>query len=332
MIQVAFVGCAHIHTPGYAKRVAERKDVQAKFVWDPDPARAKQRALELHALVVRSRATIWADPEIAAVIICSETNRHLRLVKEGTAARKHLFVEKPLGVGSRDAYAMADLIEQAGILYQTGYGMRSDPKHLFVKQQVDAGNLGKLTRLRASVCHNGSLGGWFDTEWRWMADPRIAGVGAFGDLGTHGLDLLMWLAGDVVRATAEVEVVTRRYGDCDETGEGLLKFSSGAIGTLAAAWVDVANPVSLLVSGTEGHAAIVGGKVYFQSSKVPGADGKQPWTALLAALPSPLDMFLSAVGGATGLPLVGVREAAKRSAVMEAMYKGAKSQRWMAPK
>jgi len=38
------------------------------------------------------------------------------------------------------------------------------------------------------------------------------------------------------------------------------------------------------------------------------------------------------VGGATGLPLVGIREAAKRSAVMEAMYKGAKTQRWMAPK
>jgi predicted dehydrogenase len=49
---------------------------------------------------------------------------------------------------------------------------------------------GKITRARGSNCHSGSLGGWFDKEYRWMADPKIAGVGAFGDLGTHKLDIL----------------------------------------------------------------------------------------------------------------------------------------------
>ena len=30
-----------------------------------------------------------------------------------------------------------------------------------------------------------------------MADPAQAGVGGFGDLGTHSLDILLWLMGDV---------------------------------------------------------------------------------------------------------------------------------------
>ena len=332
MMTVAFVGCAHIHTPGFAKHVAARPDVRTKYVWDPDLSRAKARASDLGAKPVRGRKRIWDDPEVAAVVICSETKRHLRLVREATAARKHVFVEKPLGVGAKDAGAMADLIEAAGVLYNTGYAMRTSPVNLFLKEQVRQGNFGTITRVRASVCHNGSLGGWFDTEWRWMADPAIAGVGAFGDLGTHGLDLLMWLMGNVERAVADLEVVTRRYGACDETGEALLKFQSGAIGTLAAGWVDVANPVGLEICGTEGHAAVVNGQLYFKSSHVAGADGETAWTALPAAQASPLDQWLDAVSGKTGLALVGVREAAARSAVMEAMYKAAKSGRWVAPK
>ena len=332
MIQVAFVGCAHIHTPGFTKKVAGRTDVKVKYVWDHDKERAAKRAAEVGAKVVRGRRKVWSDPEVAAVIICSETNGHKRLVAEATAARKHLFVEKPLGMGAKDGYAMAEKIEQAGVLFTTGYAMRTSPAHLFLKSEIAKGNLGRVTRIRSSVCHGGSLGGWFDTEWRWMAEPKIAGVGAFGDLGTHGLDLLMWLVGDVESVTGDLEVVTGRYGECDETGEAILKFKSGAVGTLAAGWVDVANPVSLLVSGTEGHALVGEGGLFYKSAKVAGADGKTPWMDLPPADPHPLDAFLDAVGGRPSGPLVSPREAAVRSSVMEAIYRAAQKRKWLRPK
>src|SRR4029450_13763343 len=129
-------------------------------------------------------------------------------------------------------------IEKAGVLFQTGYFMRGDAKHQFLKQQVAAGAFGKITRVRGSNCHSGALGRWFDTEWRSMADPKIAGCGAFGDLGTHSLDILLWLFGEVEKVTAQLDTGTGAYGDCDETGEGILRFKSGTIGTLAAAWDD----------------------------------------------------------------------------------------------
>src|SRR5690606_24945311 len=125
--------------------------------------------------------------------------------------------------------------------------------------------------------HSGSLGGWFDTDWLWMTDLAQAGVGAFGDLGTHSLDILMWLMGDVTRVTASIGVATGRYGACDEYGEGLLDFANGVVGTLAAGWVDVAHPVNVIVSGTEGHAYVSENQLFFKSSHVNGADGKEPW-------------------------------------------------------
>jgi predicted dehydrogenase len=330
-VVLGFVGCAHIHTPGFINLLKGRKDVTVKSVWDHDSARAGRRAKELNAKVVANAGEIWSDPEIVGVVICSETNRHLELVQGAAGARKHMFVEKPLGIGGKDSHTMASAIDRAGVLFTTGYFMRGAPAHLFLKAEVAKGSFGKITRVEGSNCHSGSLGGWFDTEWRWMADPKIAGVGAFGDLGTHSLDILMWLMGDVESVAAQVKVVTGRYGDCDETGMAQVKFKNGAFGLLTAGWVDVANPVTLQVSGTEGHAVVINGQLYFRSQKVDGADGKAPWTRLPEATPAPMHLFVDAIAGKAGLPLVTPAEAAARASVMEAMYTAARENRWVQP-
>jgi predicted dehydrogenase len=328
-IKMAFVGIAHIHTPGFLDLLKKRQDVKISCIWDHDEARASKCAAANGLTVAKDVKEIWTAPEITAVVICSETNRHLELVLAAAKAGKHMFVEKPLGITARESDEMADAIEKAKVLFTTGYFMRTDPKHLFLKDEIAKGNFGKITRVRGSNCHSGSLGGWFDTDWRWMADPKIAGVGAFGDLGTHKLDILMWLMGNVDSVTADVRTITGRYGDCDETGEGLIQFKNGVIGTLAAGWVDVDDPVQLLISGTEGHAVIVDNLLYYGSKKVPGSNSKDPYTKLPRALPAPMNQFVEAVAGAKDQPLVSPREAAARVTVMQAMYRGARERKWV---
>ncbi len=322
MIEVALVGCAHVHTPGFINTLKSRDDIHVKYVWDHEIERAERRAAELGTQAVTEVDTIWQDPAVTGAVICSETNRHEALVLAGAAAKKHLFVEKPLGMGAKDAFAMAKAITRAGVIFQTGYFMRSQPHHLFLRRQIAQGHFGKITRIRHTNCHSGSLGGWFDTEWRWMADPAIAGVGAFGDLGTHSLDVMLWMMDNpVVSVTGKVAIATGRYGDCDEYGEALLQFANGAVGTIAAGWVDLANPASLHISGTEGYAYLADDGLHFKSSHVSGADGGV-WTDLPAALPHAFSLFLNAIAGENNLPLVTVNEAAVRSAVMEAIYQG----------
>lgn len=328
-LQLALVGCAHIHTPGFVNLLRARRDVTVKYVWDHDAARAVKRAGELESRAIDNVNEVWSDPDIAAVIICSETNRHPDLVFAAAKARKHMFVEKPLATTGRDSVAMAEAIEKAKVHFTTGYFQRCSPVNLFLKEQASKGSFGQITRVRGSNCHAGSLGGWFDTEWRWMADPKIAGVGAFGDLGTHALDIMMWMMGGVEAVTADIKPVTGRYRDCDESGEALIHFQNGITGTLAAGWVDVADPVTLLISGTEGHASVVDGQLFFKTSKIEGADGKKPWTPLPKGFPVPLDLFVDTVAGVKGLPLVPPREAAARVVVMEAIYQSARGRKWV---
>jgi predicted dehydrogenase len=321
--------------PGFAKILSERRDVRVKWAWDPDPARVAKWGGVVGARTAGSVAEILADPEVKGIVVLSETNRHRELVGAAAAAGKHLFVEKPLGTTGAESRAMADAIEKQGLLFTTGYFMRTDPKTLFLREQVAKGTFGRITRASAWNCHSGSLGGWFDEKpgnvaetWRWMADPKVAGVGAFGDLGTHSLDILMWLLGPVASVSAEVRVVTGRYGDCDETGTALLKMKDGVVATLVAGWVDVANPVSLQIAGTEGHAIVFQDQLHFESKRSPGSKLGSPVAGLPPGPRAPLQQWVDAVSGVAGQPLVTPREAAARVGVMEAAYESARTGRW----
>jgi predicted dehydrogenase len=328
-ITLAFIGVAHIHTPEFIRLAKSRPDVKVKFVWDHDAARAQKRAQELEAQAVNDLRQIWSDREVDAVVICSETNRHHELVLAAAKAGKHMFVEKPLGISGKESVEMAHAIEKANLLFTTGYFMRINPRHLFLKNELSKGNFGKVTRVRGSNCHSGALEGWFDTEWRWMADPKISGVGAFGDLGTHKLDILMWFFGGVESVTGQIKTVTSRYGDCDETGEALIKFQNGVLGTLAAGWVDIEDPVQLLISGTEGHATMVDNHLYYRSKHVSDSNSKDPLTSFPPGPKPPMIQFINAVGGSKDEPLVKPSEAAARVTVMEAIYKGARGNKWV---
>ena len=137
------------------------------------------------------------------------------------------------------------------------------------------------------------------------------------------------MMGEVSSVTADIEPGTARYPDCDETGEAILKFKNGVIGTMGAGWVDVANPVTLELSGTQGHALVMNGQLYFKSQSIEGADGKNPWINLPAPWPHAFELFLDAVVGKSGVPLVTAHEAAYRSTVMEALYMAAREKRWV---
>lgn len=327
-ITTAFLGVAHIHTPGFIKRLNERNaEIKVKSVFDIQAERGKQRAGEMPgADFVDNFDAILADPEIGSVVICAETVQHKELVVAAAKAGKHIFCEKPLGLGADDSKIMADAIKKAGVTFQTGFFMRSDPAHQFIKREVAAGNLGKLTRVRYSNCHHAALDGWFDTDWRWLADAKQAGGGAMLDLGAHPLDLIvdtyLPVEGDVVDVAAKLGNKGGRYGtEIDEFGTALLTFASGATAVIEASWVDPSLRSPVEVFGTEGQIQLIDGNVRYFSKRVPGMDGKTPVADLPAAGTHAFDLFWDKIlGKPANVPLVSVDQAAAGSTIMERIY------------
>lgn len=325
---IALISAAHIHTPKFISLLLARPELSVKFVWDDNETRGQATAENLTATYTSNVHDIWSDDSIEAVVICSETNKHEQLVLEAAKAKKHMFVEKPLGFAEEDAKKMATVIKEADVIFQTGFFMRGWSFHLFLKEQIEKGHFGKITRIRHSNCHAGSLKKWFDKDWRWMADPSIAGCGAFGDLGAHSLDILIWLMGEVAEVTSTIDVVTNHYEGCDEFGEAMLRFKNGTVGTIAAGWVDVAQPFRLQISGTEGHAIVLGDDLYFESEFVEGSSLENIWTDLPDLQPHAFELFLDAIAG-KDVPLISADEAAYQNTVMEAIYKANETRSWV---
>ncbi len=327
MLTTAFLGVAHIHTPGFINRLNERDSVEVKYVYDHEQARGEQRAEEVQAEFTPDIDTILNDDQVTSVVICSETNRHLELVERAAQAGKHMFVEKPLAVSVEEAARMEDAVERAGVVFQMGFFMRSWPTAQFLKREVAAGNLGTVTRMRFTNGHSGALGGWFDTEWRWITDKEQAGGGGFADLGAHALDIILWTlrgpCGQVERVAASLGTATKRYGDIDEYGTGLLTFDCGTSAIVEASWVDPKFGSPIEVFGTRGQIQISGSKVKYYSELVEGADGGE-YTDLPKEQPHAFELFWDKLEGKEiGVPLVTVEEAAEESRVMAEMYRSA---------
>jgi len=314
--------------------LSARPDAKVKAVYDHDRARAEVCARALGAAVVDDPATILKDPDIRGVFVLSETNRHEADVLATSRAKKSVFVEKPLGLGAKDAFKMARSLEKTGVLFMTGYRTRSEGIFNFLREHIRAGSFGKVTRIRYITCHGSGLNGGFAPEHEWMTDPRQAGGGAFLDLGTHALDSLLWLMGEpVVEATAVTGGALSSPSPVrgEEFGEGLLRFAGGAIGSLAASRIDIDQPVRCVISGTKGHAHVVSGRLFFKSQVVAGADGQTPWTDLPTDRPLVFDIFVDALSDRSRNGFITAREAANVCAVQEAMATGARLKRWVKP-
>ncbi|HAI12136.1 MAG TPA: gfo/Idh/MocA family oxidoreductase [Phycisphaerales bacterium] len=327
-IPIAFVGCSHIHVPGFINMLKKVDGVSVKYAWDPEIERAQKWGGEVGAQVVTDLNVIAKDPDIKAVVITSKTVEHTALVKKFAKAGKHIFVEKPLGMSAEDAKKQAKMINKAGVLFSTGYFMRSFPINMYAREMIQSGKLGKITRISMSNCHQGSLAGWFDTEWRWMTKPKQSGCGAFGDLGTHILDILLWfMEGDKVkRVTGAIDSATGRYGKVDEYGQGLIRFKSGAVANIAAGWVSNADPYKMDISGTDGELYVEAGKLLIKTKDMEKA---QEVTDLPDAMPHAFMIFIERIAGISELPVVTADEAALRNKVMEKIYLAARENTWI---
>ncbi|MEC7193518.1 MAG: Gfo/Idh/MocA family oxidoreductase [SAR324 cluster bacterium] len=162
-----------------------------------------------------------------------------------------------------------------------------------------------------------------------MTDMEQAGVGAFGDLGTHVLDILLWFMNDLEAVAATFSSPVGRYPNCDESGEALLKFKSGVVASIAAGWVDLAMPLTAEVSGTKAYAYVIKDDLYLVSDDIKDANANIPFKDVPESLPHAFDLFLDSVHSGESTNLVTPKEAAYRSTVMEAIYEAAATRKWV---
>ena len=162
-----------------------------------------------------------------AVWITSPTWLHREHAIAALDAGLHVLCEKPLAFSSQDAWQMVAAARQARRVLATGYQGRYVPAHRRMADLIARGDIGTVTVARTyyGVHRPGP-----PPEWRQK--KQTARWGALADVGTHHVDILRMLLGEVIAAQG---MTGRQLGfETEDVAVAALRFQSGALASLSA--------------------------------------------------------------------------------------------------
>lgn len=305
MARLAVLSTAHIHTDGFLRNIRAGTDGRSIFgIWDDVPDRGRRYAEKYETAFVDDLDALLADPEVNGFIICAENTRHLPLLERTIPVGKPVFCEKPLVSNAKDLKKLVALCRKhpATILF-AGYFKPHAIEMRRVADLVNRGFFGTITRVRYRNAHHAAYGRWFDNpDLAWFTQPDLSGGGAFLDMGTHAVHLLRSLFGPVKDVFATIGNHAGAYPAVDDHGVALLRFQSGILGTVEAAWTQTGGVGGLEIVGSEktlfntpdGYKIAGPG---FQTEPLYLGDvaGSPADVARLAAAPSQVDRLVAAV-------------------------------------
>ncbi len=188
------------------------------------------------------------------VIVSSTTAAHAAQVIAAAARGCAVFCEKPIALNLADADRMIATVREAGSISVVNYIMRFNPGYRRIKDMIDAGELGEVL----SVSHQKTRGyGLYagGARHRAVVEPEESGGWAVHH-ACHDLDFLHWILGGI-ESVYGLTRSTAPGGGSEEVVEALLRFSSGAIGSISDS-VSILRQHYTRVIGSKGSLLLTG--------------------------------------------------------------------------
>lgn len=124
-----------------------------------------------------------------AALVCTPEDAKFAVLQFLLSSGKHVLVEKPLGApGAEKIQELRDLAERRGVACYTAYNHRFEPHIVRLKKVLDSRQLGELY-LAKFFYGNGTAADVKRSVW------RDRGAGVIPDLGSHLLDMALFLFG-----------------------------------------------------------------------------------------------------------------------------------------
>jgi len=256
-LRVGMISWAHVHAEFRAKALSEIPGTRLVAVSDDNEERGRSAAKRFGAGRFHKRwQDLVADPEVDIVMVHSENSRHADQVVAVAEAGKHVFCEKPVATRVADAVRMVAAVDKAGVDGTAAFVSRFSKEASRTKALIDSGVLGGIINLRALIGLAGipEIGCPPDMT-AWMEDGTLNGGGAWIDEGSHAIDLMRWVAGDITRVAAFAANRAKPRFKIEDVAVAILTFASGALGEAATAWsmaLDIGMRNHLEIYGTKG--------------------------------------------------------------------------------
>lgn len=163
--------------------------------------RRHQRSKEIYpdVTVVRSLDELL-ETEVDLVVVLTPNETHYPLARQALEAGKHVVIDKPMTVTSKEADDLIDRAQRHKRVLSVFHNRRWDGDFLTLRKLVHDGRLGELVELesRFDRFRPQPKGGWREGEG--------PGTGVLYDLGSHLLDQALVLLGPPKALFAEIQI------------------------------------------------------------------------------------------------------------------------------
>ncbi len=230
-IGVGVLSFAHGHVQAYVNVMKDFEDVRLIAAYDDMEERGKQIAEGAGMQYSPHVEDVLNNPDVQAVMIGSETNRHAELAIAAAQAGKHILLQKPMALSLGDCDKIIDAVSQAGIHFAMAFQMRCDPANIKIREVVQSGMLGRICMIRRRHCIGVLLDPNFGTGWSAWHIKAENNRGMFADDAAHPADWFHWIFGKPVSVMAEIDNVITTHAP-DDNGVALYRFGNGEMGVL----------------------------------------------------------------------------------------------------
>lgn len=353
-LQIGIIGCGGIanqkHLPSL-KANADKAEIVA--FCDIIESRAVEAAKAYgtpDAKVYVDYHDLLADPEIDVVHVLTPNVAHCPITCDAFAAGKHVMCEKPMAATTEDAEKMLDAWKKSGKKFTIGYQNRFRPEVQSLKQACANGELGEIYYAEANAIRRRGV-----PTWGVFPNKALQGGGPLIDIGTHALDMTLWMmdnyrpvsvTGSVFYKLGGLQQATE--GNCfgpwdpetyevEDSAFGFVKMENGATIAIRAAWainLMESREASTTLCGTAAGAEIHSGMSYPEdeliynrghngmlTTEAVSSGGNVAYFSGTASEPGVLEaaQWLDAVMH-DGTPLVKPEEAYTVTKILDAIY------------
>ena len=190
-LKIGIIGCGGIANAKHLPAQKSNPDAKLVAFCDIMEERAQKAAKEYggkSAKVFTDYRELLKEDELDAVLVCTPNCSHCEITVASLNAGKHVLCEKPMATSYEEARQMIEARDRAGKVLTIGYQNRYRPDILYLKNLADEDYFGEIYYAEANALRRRGV-----PTWGVFIDEAKQGGGPLIDIGTHALDLTLFL-------------------------------------------------------------------------------------------------------------------------------------------
>lgn len=270
-LKIAIIGCGGIargkHLPSLSRQSAAELVAFCDIIEERAQEAADKYGAE-GARVYTDFRKLLEDGGIDVVHVCTPNDSHSEITVAALEADCHVMCEKPMAKTTAQAQAMLEAARRTGKKLSIAYQNRFRDDSLYLKEMCENGELGDIYYAKAIALRRRAV-----PTWGVFLDEEKQGGGPLIDIGTHALDLTLWMmdnykprsvTGSVFHKLGSRKNAANAFGPwnpeefkVEDSAFGFITMENGATISLESSWaLNVAEfgEAKTLLCGTEAGA------------------------------------------------------------------------------